>query len=138
MLDFEFSMINVLFQTESHYPVDRKKIKTAILDVLEKKITSDTEVSVSIIGDRRMRNLNRQYRKLDETTDVLSFPLNDSSVKGIPFQDSPDKVLRLGDIMVSYPQAIAQATEENKMVDDTIIELILHGLNHLLGIHHPE
>lgn len=129
-------MISILFQTESHFPVDRKKIKQAIHDVLSRKIKSDTEVSVSIMGDRRMKQLNSQYRKIEETTDVLSFPLNDSSVKGIPFQDSPDRVLRLGDIVVSYPQAVVQAAEENKLVDDTIIELVLHGLNHLLGIHH--
>lgn len=131
-------MISVLFQTESHFPVDRKKIKDAIIASLSPRIKSETEISVSIIGDRRMRALNKEYRKLDETTDVLSFPLNDSSVKGIPFQDSPDRVLRLGDIIVSYPQAVAQAAEENKMVDDAIIELVLHGLNHLMGIHHEE
>lgn len=129
-------MISILFQTESHFPVDRKKIKSAVSDVLSKKIKSDTEVSISIVGNRRMRALNTQYRKIDETTDVLSFPLNDSSVKSIPFQDSPDRVLRLGDIIVSYPEAVREAAEENKLVDDTIIELVLHGLNHLLGIHH--
>ena len=129
-------MINILFQTESHYPVDRKKIKDAIILSLSKRIKSDTEVSVTIAGDRRMKGLNQKYRKLDETTDVLSFPLNDSSVTTVPFQDSPDRVLRLGDIVVSYPQAVSEAAEENKLVDDKIIELVLHGLEHLMGIHH--
>ncbi len=106
--------------------------------MLSAKIKSDTEVSVTIVGDRRMRDLNTQYRKLPETTDVLSFALNDPTIAREPFQDSPDSVLRLGDIVVSYPQAISQAAEENKLVDDKIIELVLHGLNHLLGIHHEE
>jgi len=44
----------------------------------------------------------------------------------------------LGDIVVSYPQAVKEATEENKLVDDKIVELVLHGLEHLLGNHHPE
>lgn len=131
-------MINVLFQTESHFPVDRRKIKEAIANVLESKLKSNAEVSVSIVGDRQMRELNNKYRKLDATTDVLSFPFNDPSVHGQPFADAPDKVLRLGDIVVSYPQAVAEAAEENKMVDDMVIFLVLHGLNHLLGIHHPE
>lgn len=131
-------MIRVLFQTESHFPVDRKKIKGAIENMLGDKIKSDIEVSVTIVGDRRMRDLNSHYRKVHETTDVLSFALNDPTVAREPFQDSPDNVLRLGDIVVSYPQAIAQAAEENKLVDDKIIELVLHGLNHLLGIHHSE
>lgn len=131
-------MISVLFQTETHYPVNRKKIKQAIVASLEQQVKRDTEVSVSIVGDRRMKQLNQQYRKIDETTDVLSFSLNESTVNNAPFIEPPDGILRLGDIIVSYPQAVSQATEENAMVDDTIIVLTLHGLNHLLGIHHPE
>lgn len=131
-------MINILFQTESHFPVDRKKVRQAIISVLEKKLKSDAEVSVSIVGDRQMKDLNKKYRKLDATTDVLSFPFNDPSVHDLPFVDPPDKVLRLGDIVVSFPQAVSEAAEENKMVDEVIVELVLHGLNHLLGIHHEE
>lgn len=129
-------MVHVLFQTESHFPVDRKKIKSSVESALAKKISSEAEVSISIVGDRRMRELNNKYRRIDASTDVLSFPLNDPTVKSLPFQDSPDRVLRLGDIIVSYPQAITEAAEENKLVDDKIVELVLHGLDHLLGIHH--
>lgn len=131
-------MINILFQTESHFPVNRKKIKQALSQALDGKVRSNTEVSVSIVGDRRMRELNGKYRKVNETTDVLSFPLQDPTAKSVPFVDAPDNVLRLGDIVVSYPQAVAGAAAENKLVDDKIVELVLHGLNHLLGIHHEE
>ena len=131
-------MINVLFQTETPYPVNRKKIKEAVVAALGGKTRRTTEVSISIIGDRMMKKLNHKYRNIISTTDVLSFPLNDSSEPKGAFIEAPDKVLRLGDICVSYPQAVKEATEENKMVDDTIIDLVLHGLNHLLGIHHPE
>ncbi|MBI3955909.1 rRNA maturation RNase YbeY [Candidatus Gottesmanbacteria bacterium] len=132
-------MISVLFQTETHYPVNRKKVRDAITAVLAKKIHRNAEVSIAIIGDRRMRDLNRTYRKLDATTDVLSFPLSDPAyTKGQSFVDAPDDILRLGDIIVSYPQAVATAAEENKLVDDVIAFLALHGLNHLLGIHHEE
>lgn len=127
-------MITVLFQTESHFPVDRKKIKDAIEHALIHQVHRDTEVSVSIVGDRRMRELNNKYRKLDKTTDVLSFGLED----GGEFIEPPDNKLRLGDIVVSYPQAVDEAREGNKLVDDQIVFLVLHGLNHLLGIHHPE
>lgn len=131
-------MITVLFQTESHFPVSRKKVKDAIVRGLEAHIKSPAEVSVTIVGDRRMRALNLNYRKLDHTTDVLSFPQSDPSQPAAPFVDVPDGVMRLGDIIVSFPQAVVQATEENKLVDDKIVELVLHGLDHLLGIHHPE
>ena len=96
------------------------------------------EVSINIVGDRQMRRLNTMYRHIDDTTDVLSFPLNDPADKVAPFVDAPDGVLRLGDIIVSYPQAVTAASEDNMLVDDKIKDLVLHGLNHLLGIHHPE
>ncbi len=132
-------MVTVLFQTESRYPTARKKIVAAIQSHLLGKIRRPAEISVTIIGDRRMRQLNRQYRQLDETTDVLSFPLHDSSQRSeISFIDAPDDVLRLGDIAVSFPQAVREAGEDNMLVDDKIVFLVLHGLDHLLGIHHPE
>ena len=121
-------MISVLFQSESRYPVDRKKVRAAIEGVLSAVVHSDTEVSVMIVGDRRMHELNSRYRKIDNTTDVLSFPQSDPSQKNIPFVDVPDGVLRLGDIIVSFPEAVREATEENKLVDDKIVELVLHGL----------
>jgi probable rRNA maturation factor len=127
-------MITVLFQTESHFPVDRKKIKAAIEAALIGQVHRDAEVSVSVVGDRRMRELNKKYRNVNATTDVLSFGLEN----GGEFIEPPDDVLRLGDIVVSYPQAVNQAREENTLVDEQIITLVLHGLDHLLGKHHPE
>lgn len=132
-------MITVLLQTESHFPVDRKKIKAAVISYLDPKIESDAEVSITIVGDRQMHDLNKTYRKIDEPTNVLSFPHNDPSQPNpVPFVDPPDNLIRLGDIVVSYPQARSEAMEENTLVDDQIILLILHGIDHLLGIHHPE
>lgn len=131
-------MIHVLFQTESHFPVKKSVVTDAIEQSLAGRVSKDTEVSVTIVGDRRMRELNNSYRKLDATTDVLSFPQYDPSQSMHPFVDLPDGVLRLGDIVVSYPEAIREATEEQKMVDEKIVELVLHGLEHLLGNHHPE
>ncbi|HLD24709.1 MAG TPA: rRNA maturation RNase YbeY [Patescibacteria group bacterium] len=131
-------MIQVLFQTESHFPVKKSVVKDAVTQALLGKISSKAEVSVTIVGDRRMRELNNTYRKLDATTDVLSFPQNDPSQSNQPFVDHPDGIMRLGDIVVSYPEAVREATEENKMVDDKIVELVLHGIEHLLGNHHPE
>ena len=132
-------MITVLFQTESHFPVDRKKIKDAIETALAGQVHRDAEVSVSIVGDRRMRELNKKYRNLDKTTDVLSIGLKDPTAE-IPaeFVEAPDDVLRLGDIVESYPQAVDEAREENTLVDEQIVTLVLHGLDHLLGKHHPE
>lgn len=130
--------ISVLFQTESHFPVPTKVVKEAVTTALEKRVKGNVEVSVTIVGDRRMKDLNSSYRKIEDTTDVLSFPQNDPSQKAYPFVNPPDNTLYLGDIVVSYPQAVLEAAHENKMVDAKIVELVLHGLDHLLGIHHPE
>ncbi|MEK7060880.1 MAG: rRNA maturation RNase YbeY [Patescibacteria group bacterium] len=131
-------MITVLFQTESHFPVDAQAIKDAMSRNLLTRVTGETEVSISIVGDRAMTRLNMLYRKLGNTTDVLSFPQNDPSQSMAPFVPPPDGVMRLGDIVISYPQAVVEAGEENMLVLDKIIELALHGLEHLFGNHHEE
>lgn len=131
-------MISVLFQTESHFPVSREKVKDAVATSLKPRVTRDAEVSVSIIGDRKMRELNNTYRHIDATTDVLSFPQNDPSQFMKPFVNPPTDVLYLGDILVSYPQAVLEASQDDMLVDDKIVQLVLHGLDHLLGIHHEE
>jgi probable rRNA maturation factor len=131
-------MITVLFQTDSHFPVKKSVITDAVTQSLQGRVKSDVELSIIIVGDRRMRELNNNYRKLDATTDVLSFPQHDPSQPMKPFVEMPDGILRLGDIVVSYPEAVREATEDNTMVDDKIIELVLHGLEHLLGNHHEE
>ena len=137
-------MINVLIYKESRFPADRVKIRQFVEQYLTHKISGKIEVGVSIVGDRKMKQLNTTYRKLPETTDVLSFPLDDPGVSTredikvgfSPEKSAPDKTWRLGDVIVSYPQAVMEAAENNKLVDEQIQALIAHGLDHLMGIHH--
>jgi probable rRNA maturation factor len=131
-------MITIRIQSSSHFPIDKDKIKAEIDSVLTNRLKQNAEVSISIIGDRQMKNLNTSYRKIDDTTDVLSFPQHDPSQIMHPFVMPPDDTLYLGDIVVSFPQAVDEAANDGVMVDQKIIELVLHGLDHLLGIHHPE
>lgn len=120
--------IKVMLFVESRYKVNRKRITTIIKNLLsEQMVTGPVEVSVAVVGDRKMRGLNKKYRDKDETTNVLSFSLN---------EDNQTDILRLGDIIISYPEVIREAAEEEVLVDDKIDELVKHGLQHLLGIHH--
>lgn len=114
---------------ESRYKYDRKKIRQVVEQTLASHgVVGDAEVSVLIVGERKMRQLHKKYMETDESTDVLSFPL-----EGVNY---PDEILRLGDVVVCYPVAISQAVEHSVMVDDEISFLVEHGCLHLLGIHH--
>ncbi|MBI1982366.1 MAG: rRNA maturation RNase YbeY [Candidatus Levybacteria bacterium] len=120
--------IKVMLFVESRYKVNRKRLTATVKNLLnEQMVTGPVEVSVAIVGDRKMRQLNKKYRQKDESTNVLSFSLND---------DHETEVLRLGEIVISYPQVIKEAAQEEVLVDDKIDELVKHGMSHLLGIHH--
>ncbi len=88
------------------------------------------EVSILIVGERKIRQLNKQFLQINEPTDVLSFPLEEPRDK--------KGILRLGDVVISYPLAQKYAREENKLVMEVILELMEHGLMHLLGFNHVE
>src|SRR3989344_4382394 len=122
----------VLMYVESRYRVNRKRIKKSITQALEEhSISSPCEVSVAIVGDRKMHSLNKKYRGKDQTTNVLSFSLTEGEQSVMPAGS-----LRLGDIVISYPQVIREAAKEEVMVDDKVDQLVKHGLLHLLGVHH--
>ena len=124
--------ISVPIFVESRYRVNRKKIKQIVIDTVVKNgVMGPAEVSVAIVGDRKMKELNKKYRDLDKTTNVLSF----SQTEGEGFV-LPKEILFLGDVVVSYPKVIEEASAENVLVDEKINELVEHGVLHLLGQHH--
>lgn len=125
--------VNVLIFVESRYKVNRKRIKSAVEKVVkENEITSPVEVSIAVVGDRKMKELSKKYKNEDKTHNVLSFSQTDG--EGVA---SPD-ILRLGDVVLSWPQIIKEASEDEVFVDDKVDELVEHGLMHLLGVHHEE
>jgi len=123
-------MISVLITSESRYKFERPKIRQAIIRLLKEEKLNDVVVSVAVVGSRKMKQLNQEYRKIDVVTDVLSFSLEEAR--------GPNGQLRLGDIILCYPLVRDQARIENKLVVDKMIELVEHGLKHLLGEHHDE
>lgn len=122
-------MINLFISSQSQYQFDRERMRQVVSKTLEEHgIRGEVEISLLMVGERKMRELHKAYMETDETTDVLSFPLEDSV--------GPDEVLRLGDIVVCYPVAVSQARDNNRLVDDEIAFLVEHSCLHLLGIHH--
>ncbi|MBI2018837.1 rRNA maturation RNase YbeY [Candidatus Daviesbacteria bacterium] len=136
-------MINIVVSSDPRYSINKIAIRSVVLEVLQRhRIFGRVEIGISIVGDRKMHELNRRYRGIDSTTDILSFALEDPnpvSLQHIPrvgFVASPDKILRLGDIVISYPQALEDASLDGISVDEELRDLVEHGLDHLLGIHH--
>jgi len=88
------------------------------------------EVSIAIVDDEAMRNLNRKFRKKNKTTDVLTFPADDSDAD----PNAPGRPL--GDIVISIDQARRQATDQKHSLAIETRYLILHGILHALGYDH--
>lgn len=95
------------------------------------RVDDDThEVSIAIVDDDAMRNLNRKFRKKNKTTDVLTFPADDSDAD----PNAPGRPL--GDIVISIDQARRQATDQKHSLATETRYLILHGILHALGYDH--
>jgi probable rRNA maturation factor len=123
---------SVLIFVESRYKVNRKRIKETVLNTISKNgMGGPFEVSVAIVGDRKMRELSKKYKGEDKTRNILSF----SQTEGEKIK-VPNNILRLGDIVLSYPQVINDAVRDEMLVDDKVDELVEHGLMHLLGVNH--
>lgn len=124
---------------EPHYPLKKSLLVSAAKCALENaKVKGKAEISISIIGDRKMKNLNKEYRGIDQSTDVLSFPYSLDSDKKGTFINPPSKYLNLGDVIISYPQLLERAAKEETMVDDMAKILVAHGSLHLLGYDHDK
>lgn len=137
-------MVNIIINSDSRYPVNKLAIQAAVLNVLKSNnISGNIELGISIVGDRKMHEINKQYRGIDDTANILSFALEDplpsdrlQHIPRVGFVKSADGVLRLGDILISYPQVIKDAALEGNTVEGELRFLVEHGTKHLLGIHH--
>ena len=101
-----------------------KKTAQAILDLLDRQ---ESELSLALVGDREIQELNARYRNKNEPTDVLSFPF-DASV--------PAGNRMLGDVVISVDRAERQARMRGKRLETEIERLLIHGILHLLGYDH--
>ncbi len=106
-------------------------------------------LSLVITDDETVKRLNRDYRGLDEATDVLSFSSDypgeyegegtpPTPASGEPFIVSPDEDGYAGEVIVSYPQCQRQASAQGHPVQEELALLITHGVLHLLGYDHGD
>jgi len=91
----------------------------------------DSEMGISIVGDERMREINRLHRHVDKTTDVISFQMEcrDGFIV-------PNDMRHLGDVVISAPAVMRQAAEYEISRIEELRRLLIHGILHLLGYDH--
>jgi probable rRNA maturation factor len=130
-------MIIVNLFVESRYLVDRKRVRESVQRILNENHVESAQVDVSIVGARKIKVLNESKLKHEGTTDVLSFPQHERhELNDFPLPSGMPP--HLGDIVVSYPEAVSHARKYGKRVDEQICFFVEHGMMHLLGYHHEE
>jgi probable rRNA maturation factor len=133
--------INVLIEEDLEVGPDIDWLQRIVEKTLvAENMPGNVEISLVIVGQQRMRELNREYRGQDRPTDVLSFAMNEKAAEEEPtaFIGPPDGLIHLGEVIISYPQAIIQAREQGHSIKKEMAVLIVHGVLHILGYDHEK
>ena len=101
-------------------------LEAGIRAALDSSSVAEGEISLTLVDDARIRELNRRYLDRDRPTDVISFPLYE---EGEPV---------VGDIYVGVDQARRQAVDHGVPLEEELLRLAVHGTLHALGHDHPE
>jgi probable rRNA maturation factor len=118
-----------IYRTVKHCPFSDRFIERVVSRALLHLRKHSSSISVHVIGDTRMTTLNARYRRVKGTTDVLSFPTQDSPDG---FFSSEDR----GDIFISYPQIVRQAREHRVSSKEEFTRMLVHGVLHVFGYDH--
>lgn len=124
-------MIQLQIEARFSESVDQELLKQAAASALKHEgIPPGYALTLVITGDEHLRQLNRQFLDVDAPTDILSFPSGEADPDtGEPY---------LGDILISYPRAAAQAEASKHPVEAELQLLVIHGVLHLAGHDHAE
>lgn len=117
---------------------DRRALRAVCAAALEGEgVTGPVVLTLTLVDDDEIREINREHRGIDRPTDVLSFSLVEGELDGTAAFALPPGVPReLGDVVVSYPRAVAQAEEYGHSVERELAYLVVHGVLHILGHDH--
>jgi probable rRNA maturation factor len=132
--------INVLIDEELKGKLEVSWLRSIAEQVLAAQgVGTNVELGLVIATRERVKQLNRDYLGRDEPTDVLAFSAKEEVGADLPpFVQPPDGVLHLGEVIISYPQAVIQAEEYQHSVKKEVAILIIHGVLHLLGYEHDK
>jgi probable rRNA maturation factor len=126
-------LIDFSIEDSVHATWDQQRITTLVDGIVSHELpdVSDYVLGLHLVDDESIQALNAEHRAKDAPTDVLSFPLLSAD-----FVVPPGEPLHLGDVVVSYPRAVAQADEYGHSVDREVAYLVAHGVLHVLGYDH--
>ena len=113
--------------------INLRKIKKDSLRLLRLFTLDRAELGVILAGDTRIKHLNASYRGVNDTTDVLSFPIYNARGE-IP----TDRHFLLGDIVINPVAAKRQSSLYGAPLDKEMQRLLIHGFLHLLGYDHEK
>ena len=134
--------LEIYDETNGQVSEDQKKLIKNVLDFAAKKIglKANTEMSVTMVKNDRIQEINRDYRKVDRATDVISFAIEDENDDEFPVMMSDEMKAEIpeniGDIFVSIDKVNEQADFLGHSVDRVLGFLIVHGFLHLNGYDH--
>lgn len=111
--------------------VDARALKRTMQSLLSAVDERDASISVTLVNDAAITEINRDHRGKDKPTDVLSFPLEPWDVEG-----SQERML--GDIVISIDTARRQAADYDATLQNELYRLLIHGLLHVMGHDHME
>lgn len=115
--------------------VDTANIIVVAQQVLEaENVQPPATVTIWITDEQELHTLNRAYRGVDRSTDVLSFGVDDDD----HFVAPPGEPRHLGDLAVSFPHVVQQAADYNHSRERELSYLVTHGILHLLGYDHEQ
>jgi probable rRNA maturation factor len=103
--------------------------RAALATLAHQQVEEPCELAVVVTDDEALHELNLRHRNVDAPTDVLAFPNKTRE----PFVSAPDLPCYLGDVIVSFPRAEAQAAEAGHATQAELQLLVVHGVLHLLG-----
>lgn len=140
----------IIFDNRQEKEKYDEKIENLIKKVIEGALKHEEfsmlyEISVSLVDNKEIREINNEFREIDRATDVLSFPMIEYGekyfTKDFQFEKydiTPDGEVPLGDIVLSLERAKEQSIEYNHSYEREVAFLICHSVLHLLGHDHEE
>ncbi len=129
------SMLIINLHVGSRFPINRKKLRETAQLVLKENNIDHAQIDISVVGKRKIKHLNESELKHAGETDVLSFPQHEKNdLYDFPLPEGVPP--HLGDVVISFPEAVSSAKRYGKLVDDQLCFYLQHGMMHLLGYHH--